>query len=170
MMTRLTIFISIVFMTFSCNKEEQSCSDGIFTPEKEQKVDCGGVCPPCDFTPTVIDEFLRAKVNGESITFDNYSLSKTPDWILTFQNDSLYVNLNFGSGDSLGGRPISSTYSNGILGNENYSNLNTGTVVFAEIDHTENLLSGFFTAKFISNTNVYDTLAITSAEFAKINW
>lgn len=170
MKTKITILLAVALLSFSCKKEEQSCSDGIFTPEKETKVDCGGVCPPCDFVPTIIDTYLTTQVNGKPVSFSNYSLSKTPDWILSFYNDSLSVKINFGSGDSLGGRPMLSTYSLGELSNVNYSTLSSGFVVFAEIDHTENLLSGFFTAKFISDVNVFDTLAITSGEFAKINW
>lgn len=170
MKTNLTILLALGMLTFSCNKDKQSCSDGIFTPEKEQKVDCGGVCPPCDFTPTIVDTYLSAQINGEAISFSNYSLSKTPDWILSFDNDSLSVKVNFGSGDSLGGRPITSTYSLGELNSVNYTTFHNGTVVFAEIDHVENLLSGFFTAKFISDANVFDTLVIKSGQFAKINW
>src|SRR5690554_4765093 len=103
---RLTLILLCVLFLFSCKKDEQSCSDGIFDPDKEEKTDCGGVCPPCDFEPTVIDSFLRADINGRAISFSNYNLTKNPDWILHFQNDSLDIKVNFGSDDSLGGRPI----------------------------------------------------------------
>lgn len=170
MKTQLTIFLAFLFLTFSCEKEEQSCSDGVFTPEKEKKTDCGGVCPPCDFVPTNVDTYLSANINGEQISFTDYSLSKTPEWILTFQNDSLYFNVNFGDGDSLGGRPISSTYSQGIMNGDNYPDLMNGTVVFSEIDHTEKHLSGFFTVKFNKNGSVIDTLVAADAQFSKIKW
>ncbi|RYM32996.1 hypothetical protein ERX46_13170 [Brumimicrobium glaciale] len=170
MKTRLTMFLVFTLLIFSCKKEEQSCSDGIFTPEKEVKTDCGGVCPPCDFVPTVVDTYLSAKINGELISFSDYSLSKAPEWILTFQNDSLYFNVNFGDGDSLGGRPIISNYSFGTINGVNYPDLQNGTVVLAEIDNTENYLSGFFTLNFNKNGSVIDTLAVTDAQFSKINW
>ena len=64
MKTKLSIILAVALLTFSCKKDEQSCSDGIFTPEKEEKTDCGGVCPPCDFKPTVIDSYLTTSING----------------------------------------------------------------------------------------------------------
>ncbi len=97
-------------------------------------------------------------------------MSKTPDWIFSFDNDTISVNVNFGSGDSLGGRPISTTFSIGELNNINYSTLHSGFVAFEEINDVENYLSGIFTAKFISDINVFDTLVIKGAQFAKINW
>lgn len=170
MKTKITLFLTLALLSFSCDKDEQSCSDGVFSPGKETKVDCGGVCPPCDFTPSIVDTYLTTQVNGNPVSFSSYSLTKNPDWILNFNNDSLSVNINFGSGDSLGGRPMTSTYSVAELSNVNYSTLNSGFVILAEIDHTEKLLSGYFTAKFISDVNVFDTLVITTGEFAKINW
>ncbi|PWH86593.1 hypothetical protein [Brumimicrobium oceani] len=170
MKTRLTMLLVFTIVLFSCRKEEQSCSDGIFTPEKEVKTDCGGVCPPCDYQPTIIDTYLSTTVNGQKVSFSDFTLTKTPDWILTFQNDSLYFNVNFGSGDSLGGRPISATYSQGTINGDNYPDLMNGTVVFAEIDNVENQLSGFFTLKFNRGGDVFDTLAVRNAEFSKINW
>src|SRR5690554_6631568 len=103
MKTRLSMLLVFSILLFSCDKEEQSCSDGVFTPDKEEETDCGGVCPPCNFQPTIVDTYLSATVNGQLMSFSNYSLTKTPEWILTFQNDSLYFNVNFGDGDSLGG-------------------------------------------------------------------
>ncbi|WP_159038548.1 hypothetical protein [Brumimicrobium mesophilum] len=170
MKTNLSILFTFALILFSCNKDEQSCSDGIFTPEKEEKLDCGGVCPPCDFVPTIIDTYLSAEINDQQISFNNFSLSKTPDWIFSFDNDTISVNVNFGSGDSLGGRPISTTFSIGELNNINYSTLHSGFVAFEEINDVENYLSGIFTAKFISDINVFDTLVIKGAQFAKINW
>lgn len=167
---KLSILTFLTCFMFSCNKEEQSCNDGIFTPGKEEQTDCGGVCPPCDFTPTEVETYLSVQMDGEIISFDEYSLSKSPDWILSFQNDSLIFSLNFGYGDSLGGRPIQESSSNGMLNNQNYPNLEEGIIVFSEIDHEKNQLSGFFKAKFTHNSNSYDTLAISSAEFAKIEW
>src|SRR5690554_1747065 len=105
-MSRRLSLLLLLCLFFSCKKEEQSCTDGIFTPEKEVKIDCGGVCPPCDFKPTVIESYLSTKINGKSVSFGEFTLKKTPEWILSFTNDSIAVQVNFGDGDSLGGRPI----------------------------------------------------------------
>src|SRR5690554_4905267 len=166
----LTLLILVSLLLFSCKKEEQSCTDGVFTPEKEEKVDCGGVCPPCNFQPTIIDTYLSAKVNGESISFSNYTLSKSPDWILSFENDSLNIQVNLGSGDSLGGRPMEVPNSKALFHSNIYSSLGSGYSVFAEIDHIEQSLSAFFNAKFVSDNDINDTLRITDGEFQKINW
>jgi hypothetical protein len=163
-------FLALTFLIFSCNKEEQSCSDGVFSPDEEQNLDCGGVCPPCDFQPTVVDTYLSAKINGQLTSFSDFSLTKNPDWILSFQNDSLSFNVNFGTGDSLGGRPITPTFSNGTINNVNYPDFQNGTVVLSEIDNTQNYLSGFFTVKFNRNGSAIDTLVVSDAQFSKINW
>jgi len=170
MKTNLTILFAFTMLLFSCREEEQSCSDGIFTPEKETEVDCGGVCPPCNYVPTSVDTYISAQINGELIGFSNFSLSKTPVWILSFENDTISVKVNFGSGDEVGGRPILNTNSLGKLNNVNYSTLIDGFVAIDEVDNVENQLTGIFTAKFISDVDVFDTLVITSTEFSKINW
>ncbi|HLV42149.1 MAG TPA: hypothetical protein VKY37_07715 [Brumimicrobium sp.] len=167
---RLTIMFLTCLLLFSCKKEEQSCSDGIFTPGKEEKLDCGGVCPPCDFVPTPVDTYLSTKINDVPTSFSTFSLEKSPDWILSFENDTLNIKLNFGQGDSLDGRPIQSIGSNAIFNTVNYSYINEGFTVFSEVNHTENYLSGYFNAKFVSDNDIYDTLKITNGEFQKINW
>ena len=167
---RLTILLLTSLLLFSCKKDKQSCTDGIFNPEKEVKTDCGGVCPPCDFVPTPVNTFLTTKVNGVKTTFSNFTLVKTPDWILSFENDTLNIKVNFGQGDSLGGRPMETLYSTALLKTDNYSTLGGGFSVFAEVNHTGNYLSGFFEAKFVSDNDIYDTLRITNGEFQKINW
>jgi hypothetical protein len=167
---RLTVLLVLTFLLFSCNKEEQSCTDGIFTPEKEVKVDCGGVCPPCDYTPTPMNTYLSTKINGVPTSFSNFALVKTPDWILSFENDSLDIQVNFGQGDSLGGRPIEIVNSLAKINAQDYSTLGEGIVVFSEVNQTENYLSGFFEAKFVSDIDIFDTLRITNGNFQEINW
>ena len=170
MKTKISIILALFLMSFSCDKEEQSCTDGIFTPEAEETTDCGGACPPCNFVPTSVDTYLSAKINGELMSFSNFSLYKTPDWILSFQNDSLSISVNFGAGDSLGGRPITPNFSSGIINGVNYPDVMSGTVVIAELDNTEKYLSGFFTVRFNKNGSSIDTLVVSDAEFSKINW
>lgn len=170
MNSRLTILLLLSLFLFSCKKEKQSCTDGIFTPEKEEKLDCGGVCPPCDFQPTVVDTYLSTIINNVPTSFSNFTLEKSPEWVLSFENDSLSITVNFGQADSLGGRPLEVLYSQATKNGDGYSNLVGGISVFAEVNHTENYLSGFFQAFFVSNNDVYDTLKVTNGEFQKINW
>jgi hypothetical protein len=173
-MKQLNLFILgmlIIPLLFSCKEEEQSCSDGVFTPDKEHELDCGGVCPPCPSTnPNPYSPILLCKINDSATIFQDYSLNKTPEWILNFSNDSIVASLNFGAGDSLGARSITVTNSGATLNFDAYSTLVSGTVLFSEINHTDNRLSGFFEAKFLSNTDPNDTLILTNGDFEDIAW
>jgi len=159
-----------ILFLLSCKKDEQSCSDGVFTPEKEDKVDCGGVCPPCDQTPPQVSPFLNGDVNGENMSFAIYSLSKSPEFIFQFENDSIHVQLNFGADESLGSHLILATNTTAIYNGTTYSTFDSGNVVFSEVNQTAQHLSGYFQVKLVSNVIVTDTLIITSAEFQQINW
>lgn len=167
---KLTLLIFVGFLMFSCKKEEQSCSDGIFSPDKEEEMDCGGVCPPCNFEPTVVNSFLSTKVNGEPVSFATFTLVKSPDWILSFENDSINIQVNLGQGDSLGGRPMNVLYSSATYNAENHPVLADGYSVFAKVDHVKNELSGFFNAKFVSDNNTSDTLRLSDGEFQNVQW
>jgi hypothetical protein len=159
-----------MFLLFSC-KEEQSCSDGVFSPDDEHELDCGGVCPPCPSeNPNPYSPILLCKVNDSAAIFNDYSLNKNPEWILNFSNDSLIVSLNFGDGDSLGARSINPVNSGGSIGAQGYSTLINGTVLFSEINHTDNRLSGFFEAKFLSDSDPNDTLILKNGDFEDILW
>lgn len=166
------MFSSILFFVFnSCKKEEQSCQDGVFTPGSEIQTDCGGVCPPCETggvsTP---QEFLFAVVEGEGISFTNRDLTKAGDWVLNFQNDTISVTMNFGDGDSLGARPMEITNSSALYNGVPHSLLANGTVLFTEVDNSENRLSGFFQCKFVSDQNSLDTLTVLNGDFENISW
>lgn len=163
----LMILVSLFF--FSCKKDKQSCSDGIFDSEKEEKTDCGGVCPPCDFQPTSVDTYLSVKVNGKAVSFSEYSIVKSSVWMLYFENDSLNVQLNLGDGDSLGGRPIEVIGSQAEYKFLNYPTLHNGLSVFSNVDHSENKLSAYFEAKLFALNNI-DTLFLTDGEFQNISW
>lgn len=163
----LLIFIGVS----SCKDEEQSCSDGVFSPDKEEEVDCGGVCPPCPSDDgDAFTSILLTNVNDTSIIFYDYSLTKNPDWILSFSNDSIMTSLNFGDGDSLGARSINPMNSVANYNSSVYSTLISGTVIFSEINHSDKRLSGFFEAKFLSDSNSNDTLIIKNGDFEDILW
>ncbi len=166
------IFVLMLTLLFlSCNKEEQSCHDGVFTPGSEEQTDCGGLCPPCDDgEEPVIEESVFAKVQGAGISFSNRDLIKNPDWIMSFQNDSVSVIINFGAGDSLGARPLKVQNSSANFQGVSHSTLAEGNVLFTEINNVDNRLSGFFECKFVSDQNVLDTLFVTNGDFQNISW
>lgn len=168
----ILLFVGVVFtLLSSCNKEEQSCQDGVYSPEHETQTDCGGVCPPCDTGEDPLpQEFLFANVQGEGISFSNRDLTKAGDWVLNFQNDTISVTMNFGDGDSLGARPMEITNSGAVYNGVVHSTLAEGNVLFTEIDHTENRLSGFFECKFVSDQNALDTLTVKNGDFQNIPW
>lgn len=168
---RIILGILTITMLNSCKEDEQSCSDGVYSPEEEEQLDCGGVCPPCSWNdPNPYSPILLCKVNDSVAIFHNYSLGKNPDWILSFSNDSLSVSLNFGAGDSLGARDINPANSGANINFQGYSTLINGTVLFSEINHTDNRLSGFFEAKFLSNSDPNDTLILKNGDFEDILW
>lgn len=162
------LVISIISLVFtSCKKDEPEvdpCTDG-FLSVGEEGIDCGGACAPC---AEEIVPLATGSVNGADILFAFKNLSKPDNWYFNFGNDSLNVILNFGDGDSLGTRPIQTIGNSATFNSQSYSTFLGGTVVFAEIDHTNQRLSGFFEAEFMEN--VGDTLKIEDAEFSNINW
>lgn len=161
----------LIAFLFSCKDDEQSCSDGVFSPEEEHELDCGGVCPPCPSDdPNPYSPILLCKVNDSAAIFQDYTLNKNPEWILNFSNDSLMVSLNFGAGDSLGARNINPVNSGANINAQGYSTLINGTVLFSEINHTDNRLSGFFEAKLLSDSDPNDTLILTNGDFEDILW
>lgn len=163
----VTGFLSLV----ACKKEEQSCQDGIFTEGSEEQTDCGGVCPPCDDgEDPAPQEFLFANVQGADLSFSNRDLTRATDWVLNFQNDTISVTMNFGDGDSLGTRSMKAVNSGAVYNGVTHSALAEGNVLFTDIDHSENRLSGFFECKFVSNQNSLDTLYIKNGDFQKIPW
>ena len=168
---RIILGILTIAMLNSCKDDEQSCSDGVFSPDEEHELDCGGVCPPCSSTnPSPYSPILLCKANDSAAIFQSYSLTKSPDWILNFSNDTLSVSLNFGDGDSLGARGINPVNSGASINAQGYSTLVNGIVLFSEINHTDNRLSGFFEAKFLSNSDPNDTLILKNGDFEDILW
>lgn len=166
----LIIGLLAIAMLYAC-KEEQSCTDGVYSPDEEEALDCGGVCPPCPSEDS--DEPLSlvlSNINGVEFNFSNYNLIKDPAWILSFSNDTISVALNFGNADSLGTRNIDPINSNGAMNGQNYSLLVEGSVLFSAIDHTDKRLSGFFQAKFLSDQNNQDTLVIKNGDFENVLW
>lgn len=170
MNSKFVIGIVFVLSLFSCKKEEQSCSDGVFDPEKEEQVDCGGVCAPCQPTSTVNDTYLFAEFDSKLINFGDISLDKSTDWILRFQNDSIDVQMNFGDDDSIGKHPIKVINSKAIYNYESYSVLTEGKILFSKVDYSKKKLSGYFQAYFVSDNVSTDTLKVTGGQFENVSW
>lgn len=166
----IILVIGFLFLV-ACEKEEQSCQDGVFTEGSEEQTDCGGVCPPCDNgEDPAPQEFLFANVQGSGLSFSNRDLTKVSDWVLNFQNDTISVTMNFGAGDSVGTRSMKTLNSEAVYNGVSHSALAEGNVLFTDIDHIENRLSGFFECKFVSNQNSQDTLVIKNGDFQNIPW
>lgn len=167
----LSIFALLILI--SCEKEpEHTCDDGLLSPG-EEGVDCGGPCSPCPEPEPFA--FASADINGIFTQYGTYNLEKSDDWIISFQNDTSFVQLNIGDGDSLGARDIKTAFSFGELHNVDYPILSSGTCLFTEIDHDAQRLSFFFEAKLIMdptgpNYNPYDTLVLKNGDFEYIEW
>ncbi|MGM0480159.1 MAG: hypothetical protein ACQERC_13130 [Bacteroidota bacterium] len=161
----------IVLISSACNKDEQSCQDGIWDEELEDETDCGGVCPPCDDgnDNDVPTSMVFSRFDGEPVSFLNFGMERNSDWKLTFQNDSISITLNFGDGDSLGIRPIKANGTELYYNNLSYS-FDQGTVMFTEIDHENQQLSGFFEAEFLDQQNPPQPLPLENGEFENVEW
>ena len=162
----IMVISCILLVIISCKKEEEVdlCSDG-FQSIGETGIDCGGACAPC---PEVVVPYAEGDINGESTPFNLKSLTRPDKWYFNFGNDSINIVLNFGSGDSLGTRPLSLTGNSASYNGQSYSTFLGGDVLFTNIDHTNNRLSGFCEAQF--RAAVGDTLKIENVEFSDISW
>lgn len=159
------VWVSIFLLFLACKKEEEvdTCSDGFLTPGETQ-IDCGGSCKPCE--PEIYSS-SKAVFDNTLVSFPNYSIDLAGDYIFTTSNDSLSVQLNFGDGDTLGGRAITpGIYSNARLNGVDYPTLTEGTVVITAINVQEGLMSGYYQAKLFRA--VFDTLIFTGGEFSNI--
>ncbi len=159
------IFVFLFSLVIGCKKEDKvdTCTDGFLTPGETQ-IDCGGPCQPCQ------EQFFsssRAVFENEFITFPNFSIDAIGNYVFSTSNDSLSLQLNFGNGDTLGGRPITpGTYSNASLNGVSYPTLTEGTVVITELNLEDSLMSGYYQAKLFRA--VFDTLIFTGGEFSNI--
>ena len=162
--------IIVAILLVACKKEEEgSCSDGLLSPG-ELQVDCGGVCLPCPVDNSVSEIFL-VTINGVPMQFSERTLVNSPSWIMSFSNDTINVNLNFGSTVAIGAQAIEPLYSVGTLNGKVHDDLHDGLVVISEIDTVNNRLSGFFQAKLVgyfSDSLLVDTLRITNGDFESI--
>lgn len=165
---QLLLFASAIFL-FSCEKPERNCSDGIFDAAFEEQTDCGKQCPPCDFSPTPVDSYLSATINGKKTDFSSFSIMKNTEYKLLFNNDTVNVVMNLGASDTIGDRVVEPTGSFAYFRGLPYETLISASAVVSEVDSVEGYFSGYFRAKYLSN-NGFDTLFITSGEFKKAEW
>lgn len=159
------VWVSIFTFFIACKKEDEkdTCTDGFLTPGETQ-IDCGGPCKPCD---EQIYSSSRAVFKNTFITFPNYAIDNVGDFVFSTSNDSLSLQLNFGDGDTLGGRPITSGfYSKASLNGVSYPTLTEGTVVITAINFQDSLMSGYYQAKLFRA--IFDTLIFTGGEFSNI--
>jgi len=160
----ILVILFTMLLIFSCKKEDEQvdpCQNG-FLDAGEQSPDCGGNCPPCD------ENFISSlylKINGISTSFSSKSLSYTgTNWILSMSNDTIDINLDFGTNGNIGSYVLSNLYSNCDYFGINYPVLNDANFAISYHDTINNRMSGFFQAKF-SRPGFVDTIRITNGQF-----
>lgn len=169
------IFLLVGLVISSCRKDEEevdTCSDGILSPG-EEKVDCGGPCPPCPAPEP--QPYAYARINGSQVDFATYELTYDMDWLLSFSNDTILVVFNLGDGDSLGARPIKALYSKGETQLNKYPILGEGRSVFTKLDKGRKELSVMLEAKFAMditdpNYSSLDSMFVKEGDFRNIPW
>jgi hypothetical protein len=170
---KTTLFFSLVLsFMLSCKKEEEqagTCFDGVMSPG-ELGIDCGGVCPPCGGGNST-QELLLVKLNGVQMQFTDKSLIFEDGWIFRFWNDTVDVRLNFGQTLELGSAPIEQPYCSVISNSQLYEDLNSGFVLFTNINQSSNRASGYFEAKFVGyflDSMIVDTFYIQNGDFENV--
>lgn len=153
-----------MLLIFSACKEDEPvdpCTNGFLDPG-ETAPDCGGDCPPCVINPIT---YLNMVVDGINTSMQNYAMDYNGTaWSLQLSNDSLNIQIGFGTTGAIGTEPIDPSgtylYKNGTL----YSGQTAGTYSISEHDTAEDLMSGFFQIKFF-RPGFVDTIRITNGQF-----
>lgn len=161
---RYFLILSAMLLIFSACKEDEPvdpCTNGFLDPG-ETAPDCGGNCPPCSNTPV---SFLNLDVNGIPTSMLNYQLNYDgTSWSLQMSNDSLNIQIGYGSTGDIGTYPIdplgSYLYKNGTQ----YTGQTDGTYSISEHNTTDDLMSGFFQIKFF-RPGFIDTVEISGGQF-----
>ncbi len=164
MQFRLPFSIAIILIFTACKKDtdtKDACTNG-FLDIGEQGIDCGGTCSPCIVNEP---EYMYMECNGAPVNFPNKNLQQVNNnWILTASNDTLSIQLNFGTDTTNG---IHVLQGSGNLINYHsvlYSNMTGGTYGIFYNNPVSKKMGGFFQAKFW-RSGFDDTLWIENGQF-----
>jgi hypothetical protein len=163
------MILSAMLLIFSACKEDDPvdpCTNGFLDPG-ETAPDCGGDCPPCSTTPV---SFLTLYVNGVSTSMQNRELDYDGNsWSLQFSNDSLNVQIGYGTTGAIGTYPIDAAGSFLYKNGTQYLGQTEGVYSISDHDVSNNLMSGFFQIKFF-RPGFVDTLHITGGQFENFSY
>lgn len=163
------MILSAMLLIFSACKEDEPvdpCTNGFLDPG-ETAPDCGGDCPPCANTPV---SFLNLTVNGLNTPMPNRELSYNgSDWSLQMSNDSLNIQIGYGSTGVVGTYPIDPAGSYLLKNGTLYTGQTEGTYSISEHNTADDLMSGFFQIKFF-RPGFIDTVHITGGQFENFTY
>jgi len=166
---RYFMILSAMLLIFSACKEDEPvdpCTNGFLDPG-ETAPDCGGNCPPCSTTPITFLNLMVNGVNTATLTSDlNYDGTS---WSLQLANDSLNMQIAFGTTGAIGTEPILAAGSFCYLNGTQYLGQTDGTYTISDHDVSANLMSGFFQIKFF-RPGFVDTLHITNGQFENFEY
>lgn len=148
-------------LVYSCKDEpieKEPCSNG-FKDKGEEKIDCGGICPPC---PSTYTPLFLVDANLFTVQLNNPSIGQSQSkYILGGANDSISVQIGLGSSPpSLGTYPITEVNSTFVqFKNGHYVFTGDGTFAYQSVDNQAKRASGFVEATFVHST-LGDTLQL----------
>ncbi len=166
----ITLSVAMLVIFSSCKKKEEAvntCQNGFLDPG-ESSPDCGGNCPPCSSSAPAS---LYVEINGSETTMTSKQLYYDQgNWSLNMQNDSLNIQLNFGSNGSIGTYPISTFGTYALKNGTDYPLQEMGTHSISEHDVNQRKMNGYFQIRFLrqlpNNPLLYDTLELLSGQFS----
>ncbi|MFK7785392.1 MAG: hypothetical protein AB8B56_09765 [Crocinitomicaceae bacterium] len=167
---RYFMILSAMLLIFSACKEDEPvvdlCANGFLDPG-ETAPDCGGDCPPCAAAPI---PFLTLLVDGVSTSMSNQELDYDGNsWSLQMSNDSLNIQIGYGTAGVVGTFPIDPAASFLYKDGTEYSGQTDGTFSISEHNTADDLMSGFFQIKFF-RPGFVDTLEISSGQFGNFSY
>ncbi len=163
------MIMSAMLLIFSACKEDEPvdpCTNGFLDPG-ETTPDCGGNCPPCVTTPIT---FLNLEVNSVNTSMLNKEMNYDgTSWSLQLSNDSLNIQLSFGTTGLIATEPILASGSYLYKNGTQYLGQTSGTYTISDHDVSADLMSGFFQIKFF-RPGFVDTLRITNGQFENFGY
>lgn len=163
------MILSAMLLIFSACKEDEPvdpCTNGFLDPG-ETNPDCGGDCPPCSVTPV---KFLNVDVNGVNASMTNQEMDYDGNsWALQLSNDSLNIQISFGTSGAIGTEPILAAGTFCYKDGTQYLGQTEGIYTISDHDLSADLMSGFFQITFF-RPGLDDTLKISNGQFENFDY